>query len=89
MRDIKLPETSDKSIDISAIDVDTKGIILAYKGNKPVGFIGYDDGNNEWVYLNDITVDCSYKREENLLVLLRKIITDNCAYNFKLIDFEQ
>lgn len=31
MRDIKLPETSDKSIDISAIGTDTEGIILAYK----------------------------------------------------------
>lgn len=34
MRDIRLPETSDKSI-----DTDTGGIILAYKGNKPIGFI--------------------------------------------------
>ena len=33
MKDIRLPETSDKSIDISAIDTNTEGIILAYKGN--------------------------------------------------------
>lgn len=55
MKDIRLPETSDKSIDISAIDTNTEGIILAYQGNKPIGFIGYDDDNNEWVYLDDIT----------------------------------
>lgn len=35
MKDIRLPETSDKSIDISAIDTNTEG--LAYKGNKPIG----------------------------------------------------
>lgn len=89
MRDIKLPETSDKSIDISAIDTDTEDIILAYKGNKPIGFIGYDDNNNEWVYLDDITINCSYKRDENLLYLLRNVISSNYADSFKLVDFGQ
>lgn len=88
MRDIRLPETSDKSIDISAIDTSTEGIILAYKGNKPVGFIGYDDDNNEWVYLDDITINCSYKRDENLLALLRNVIASNYADSFKLVDFK-
>ena len=89
MRDIKLPETSDKSIDISAIDTDTEGIILAYKYNKPVGFIAYDDDNNEWVYLDDITINCSYKRDENLLYLLRNVISSNYADSLKLVDFGQ
>ena len=87
MRDIKLPETSDKSIDISAIDTNTEGIILAYKGNKPIGFIGYDDDNNEWVYLDNINTNCSYKRDENLLALLRNVIASNYADSFKLVDF--
>lgn len=89
MRDIRLPETSDKSIDISDIYTDTEGIILAYKGNKPIGFIGYDDDNNEWVYLDDITINCSYKRDENLLYLLRNVISSNYADSFKLVDFGQ
>ena len=88
MRDIKLPETSDKSIDISAIDTNTEGIILTYQGNKPIGFIGYDDDNNEWVYLDDITINCSYKRDENLLALLRNVIASNYADSFKLVDFK-
>ena len=88
MRDIRLPETSDKSIDISAIDISTEGIILAYKSNKPIGFIGYDDDNNEWVYLDDITINCSYKRDENLLALLRNVIASNYADSFKLVDFK-
>ena len=87
MKDIRLPETSDKSIDISAIDTNTEGIILAYKGNKAIGFIGYDDDNNEWVYLDDITINCSYKRDENLLALLRNVIASNYADSFKLVDF--
>lgn len=87
MKDIRLPETSDKSIDISAIDTNTEGIILAYKDNKPIGFIGYDDDNNEWVYLDDITINCSYKRDENLLALLRNVIASNYADSFKLVDF--
>lgn len=88
MRDIRLPETSDKSIDISTIDTSTEGIILAYKSNKPIGFIGYDDDNNEWVYLDDITINCSYKRDENLLALLRNVIASNYADSFKLVDFK-
>lgn len=88
MKDIRLPEISDKSIDISAIDTNTEGIILAYQGNKPIGFIGYDDDNNEWVYLDDITINCSYKRNENLLALLRDVIASNYADSFKLIDFK-
>lgn len=87
MRDIRLPETSDKSIDVSDINENTSGIILAYKYNKPVGLIGYDDDNNEWVYLDDITINCSYKRDENLLALLRNVITSNYADSFKLVDF--
>lgn len=87
MRDIRLPEISDKSIDISAIDTNTEGIILAYKGNKPIEFIGYDNDNNEWVYLDDITINCSYKRDENLLALLRNVIASNYADSFKLVDF--
>lgn len=87
MKDIRLPETSDKFIDISAIDTNTEGIILAYKSNKPIGFIGYDDNNNEWVYLDDITINCSYKRDENLLALLRNVIASNYADSFKLVDF--
>ena len=88
MRNIRLPETSDKSIDISDINENTSGIILAYKCNKPVGFIGYDDDNNEWVYLDDITINCSYKRDENLLALLRNVIASNYADSFKLVDFK-
>ena len=88
MKDIRLPETYDKYIDISAIDTNTEGIILAYQGNKPIGFIGYDDDNNEWVYLDDITINCSYKRDENLLALLRNVIASNYADSFKLVDFK-
>lgn len=87
MRDIRLPETSDKLIDISDINEDISGIILAYKYNKPVGFIVYDDENKEWKYFDDITIDCSYKCNENLSALLKTIMSSNYADSFKLIDF--
>lgn len=87
MRDIKLPETSDKFIDISDINKDTSGIILAYKYNKPVGFIGYNDDNKEWEYFDDITIDCSYKCSEKLSTLLKAIMSNNYADSFKLVDF--
>ena len=87
MRDIRLPETSDKVIDVSNINENISGIILAYKYNKPVGFIGYDNENNSWEYFDDITIDCSYKCNENLSKLLKAIMSSNYADSFKLIDF--
>lgn len=88
MRDIKLPEISDKSIDFFAIGINTAGIILAYKGNEPVGFIGYNDDYAKWVYANDIIINCSYKQDEDLLVLLKNIMSNKLADNFKLLDFK-
>lgn len=88
MRDIRLPETSDKIIDISDINENISGIILTYKYNKPVGFIAYDDENKEWKYFDDITIDCSYKCNESLPILLKTIMSSNYADSFKLIDFE-
>ena len=87
MRDIRLPETSDKVIDVFNINENISGIILAYKYNKPVGFIVYKD--EEWEYFDDITIDCSYKYNENLSKLLKTIISSNYADNFKLVDFGQ
>ena len=89
MRDIRLPETSDKVIDVSNINENISGIILAYKYNKPVGFIVYKDEDNAWKYFNDITIDCSYEDNENLPKLLKAIILNKYADSFKLVDFEQ
>ena len=88
MRDIILPKISDESIDFFAIDVSTKGIILAYRDNEPVGLIGYNDNSAEWVYADDIITDCSCKRSEDLLVLVRNIMSNKLANNFKLLDFK-
>lgn len=84
MRDIRLPEISDKFIDISDINENTS---LAYKCNKPVG--GYNNEDITWEYFDDITIDCSFKCNENLLALLKAIMSNNYADSFKLIDFKQ
>lgn len=87
MRDIRLPEISDKVIDVFNVNENISGIILAYKYNKPVGFIVYKD--EEWEYFDDITIDCSYKYNENLSKLLKTIMSSNYADSFKLVDFGQ
>lgn len=89
MRDIRLPETSDKVIDAFNINENISGIILAYKYNKPVGFIVYKAEYNAWEYFDDITIDCSYKDNENLSKLLKAITSSKRADSFKLVDFEQ
>lgn len=89
MKDIRLPEISDKFIDISDINENTSGIILAYKCNKPVGFIDYNNEDITWEYFDAITIDCGFKCNENLLALLKAIMSNNYADSFKLIDFKQ
>ena len=36
---------------------------------------------------SDITIDCSYKYNENLSKLLKTIMASNYADSFKLVDF--
>ena len=85
MRDIRLPETSDKSIDISAIDTSTEGIILAYKGNKPIGFIGYAD---LWYFCDNIDSDQFDTCKGTLLEVVNELIdTKHIADNFRLLEF--
>ena len=95
MKDIILPSETSDAIDLGAIDDNTGGIVISYKGNGAVGYIAYTSGEaSPWAFFNTIDNTVMVKNiqrddyaEESLTDLIKRLIKDKVADNFKLIDF--
>ena len=95
MKDIILPSETSDAIDLGAIDEDTEGIVISYKGDNAVGYIAYTCGEtNPWAFFNTMdntiivgdiqSVDYA---EESLTDLVKRLVKDKIADSFKLINF--
>ena len=95
MKDIILPSETSDAIDLGAIDDNTGGIIISYKGNDAVGYIAYTCGEaSPWAFFNTIDNTIMVKNiqrddyaEESLTDLVKRLVKDKVADSFKLIDF--
>lgn len=95
MKDIILPSETSDAIDLGAIDDNTGGIVIPYKGNDAVGYIAYTPGEaSPWAFFNTIDNTIMVKNiqkddyaEESLTDLVKRLIEDKVADNFKLINF--
>ncbi len=90
MKVIRLPKESDTAIDLAAITPETKGIILAYKDDKPIGYIVCDQDVPSWGLHNTLDVGsdfCSVCSDDTLLALCSKLLQIKAADSFKLIEF--
>lgn len=96
MKDIILPSETSDAIDLGAINEDTGGIVISYKGDNAVGYIAYTAGETiPWAFFNTMdntmivtnTLGDSDYAEESLPDLVRRLIRDKVADNFKLINF--
>ena len=95
MKDIILPSETSDAIDLGAIDDETGGIIISYKGDDAVGYIAYTCGEaSPWAFFNTIDNTIIAKNnqrddyaEESLADLVKRLIKDKVADNFKLINF--
>lgn len=95
MKDIILPSETSDAIDLGAIDDETGGIIISYKGDDAVGYIAYTCGENiPWAFFNSIDNTMIVKNpqggdytEESLTDLVKRLVKDKVADNFKLINF--
>ena len=95
MKDIILPSETSDAIDLGAINEDTNGIIIPYKGEDAIGYIAYTYGESSpWALFNvvDNTIIVSDNLNndysaESLANLVNRIIKDGIADNFKLINF--
>ena len=55
MKDIILPSETSDAIDLGAINEDTNGIIIPYKGEDAIGYIAYTCGESSpWALFNVI-----------------------------------
>lgn len=95
MKDIILPSETSDAIDLGAINDETGGIVIPYKGNDAVGYIAYTCGEAiPWAFFNTIdnsrivinTQGADYAGE-SLIDLIKYLIKDKVADNFKLINF--
>ena len=95
MKDIILPSETSGAIDLGAINEDTGGIVISYKGDDAVGYIAYTAGETiPWAFFNTIDNTLIAKNnqrddyaEESLTDLVKRLIKDKVADNFKLINF--
>ena len=95
MKDIILPSETSDAIDLGAIDDNTGGIVISYKGNDAVGYIAYTCGESSpWAFFNTIDNTIMVKNiqrddyaEESLTDLVKRLIEDKVADSFKLINF--
>ena len=95
MKDIILPSETSDAIDLGAIDEDTGGIVISYKGDDAVGYIAYTAGElYSWAFFNTMDNTLIAKNnqrddyaEESLADLVKRLIKDKVADNFKLINF--
>ena len=95
MKDIILPSETSDAIDLGAIDNTITGIVIPYKGDNAVGYIAYTCGEaSPWAFFNTIDNTIIAKNnqrddyaEESLADLVKRLIKDKVADNFKLINF--
>ena len=95
MKDIILPSETSDAIDLGVIDDETEGIVISYKGDNAVGYIAYTCGETiPWAFFNTIDNTLIAKNnqrddyaEESLADLVKRLIKDKVADNFKLINF--
>ena len=95
MKDIILPSETSDAIDLGAIDNEITGIVIPYKGDNAVGYIAYTCGEAiPWALFNTIDNTLIAKNnqrddyaEESLADLVKRLIKDKVADNFKLINF--
>ena len=95
MKDIILPSETSDAIDLGAIDNTITGIVIPYKGDNAVGYIAYTCGKTfSWAFFNTMDNTLIVKNnqrddyaEESLADLVKRLVKDKVADNFKLINF--
>ena len=87
MKNIILPKSDSKDISISAVNEDTKGVIICYKDSNPVGYINYGSDTSEWYFNESMNMWYNDTGENTLHNLIMELLEDNVCDSFKLIEF--
>lgn len=87
MKQLKLiiPECKEDTIDLSLIDTEFKGIIMAIKDNQTIGTIIFDDS---WCLIESISSQDYTYAEYSLVDLISKLLKADVCDSFTVIKFE-
>lgn len=89
MKKLRLPENNDEYIEISEINGNFKGLIIAYKENKPIGYIQYYNNTGYWYLMTSINEENIYPDFEfdSLLNAIQYGLKDKIFDELKVIEF--
>lgn len=87
MKNLVIPAKSKNEITISEICSDFNGLVIGYKGDKPIGYIQFY--SNSWYFLTSIdSEDTNFEYyNASLISLINVLVEDNKCTNFKVIEF--
>lgn len=88
MKNLTLPTKNKDTIDISLINPNFKGIVIAYNKDYPVQYIAASDGY--WYSSNTIddTVASNCNNGDNILEVCNSLLNSKLATHFKVIEFK-
>ena len=90
MKQLKLiiPEYKEDAIDLSQIDTEFKGIIMAIKNDQTVGSIVFNNSCEDWNFINNINADDYTRSDCSLVNLILNLLQTNMCDSFTVIKFE-
>lgn len=71
VKTIILEEQTSKTINISEINEEFRGVIICYNTNIPVGFIAFDDP--DWTFYNSISIQEFTYYNDDLSLLIKDL----------------
>lgn len=89
MKKLKIPEYSDEYIEISDITDEFKGLAIAYKDNKPIGYIQYFGNVFTWGFItsiDDVDYDPDFP-DDSFSSVIKYGIVNKIFDEVKIIEF--
>lgn len=85
MKDLIIPNKVKNAINLSDINFNFKGLIIAYEDTEATGYINWYDGY--WVYADSLNYDDRHDCFSTLTECIECIAEDYGVTNFKVIEF--
>lgn len=86
MKDLIIPNEVENAINLSDINPDFKGLIIAYKGTEATGYIIWYD--TYWSYCDSINYEDTTQTYSTLKECIDWVLGSGNATNFKVIEFK-
>lgn len=86
MKDLIIPNKVKNAFNLSDIDINFKGLIIAYKDTEAIGYVNwYDDC---WMYCNSLNYEIGCETFDTLQECIDYVMNIYKVTNFKVIEFK-